>query len=45
MPNTRCFDTADKYKHDVNSPSPAGCRANRASVQTLDKAAIRAWVQ
>ena len=43
-PITRCFDTADRYNNDANSPSPAGCRANRALVETLDKAAIRAWV-
>ena len=38
----RCFDTADKYNRDANSPSPAGCRANRALVETLDMAAVRA---
>lgn len=26
----RCFDTADTFNRDANSPSPAGCRANRA---------------
>jgi hypothetical protein len=30
---------------DANSPSPAGCRANRALVETLDKDAIRAWLR
>jgi hypothetical protein len=41
----RCFDTADKYNRDANSTSPAGCRANRALVETMDKDAIRAWVR
>ncbi len=41
----RCFDTADKYNLDANSPSPAGCRANRALIETMDKAAIRAWLR
>ena len=41
----RCFDTADKYNRDANSPSPAGCRANRALVETMDKDAIRAWLR
>jgi len=41
----RCFDTADKYNRDANSASPAGCRANRALVETLDKAAVRAWLR
>ena len=41
----RCFDTADKYNREANSPSPAGCRANRALVETLDKAAVRAWLR
>ncbi len=41
----RCFDTADKYNRDANDPSPAGCRANRALVETMDKAAIRAWLR
>jgi hypothetical protein len=44
-PITRCFDTADKYNGDANSASPAGCRANRSLVETLDKAAIRAWLR
>ena len=42
---TRCFDTADKYNLDANSASPAGCRANRALIETMDKTAIRAWVR
>ena len=42
---TRCFDTADKYNNEANSASPAGCRANRALVETLDKSAIRAWLR
>jgi hypothetical protein len=42
---TRCFDTADKYNREANSPSPAGCAANRALVETLDKAALRAWLR
>ena len=41
----RCFDTADKYNREANSTSPAGCRANRALVETLDKAAVRAWLR
>src|SRR5436190_5217669 len=41
----RCFDTADQYNKDANSPSPAGCRANRALVETMDKDAIRAWLR
>jgi hypothetical protein len=27
------------------SPSPSGCRANRALVETMDKDAIRAWLR
>jgi hypothetical protein len=41
----RCFDTADKYNLDANSPNPSGCRANRALVETMDKDAIRAWLR
>ena len=41
----RCFDTADKYNLEANSPSPSGCRANRALVETMDKDAIRAWLR
>src|SRR5262245_44533758 len=41
----RCFDTADKYNRDANAATPAGCRANRALVETMDKAAIRAWLR
>jgi hypothetical protein len=41
----RCFDTADKYNNDANSPSPSGCRANRALVESMDKDAIRAWLR
>jgi hypothetical protein len=44
-PITRCFNTVDKYNRDANSASPAGCRANRALIETLDKAAIRAWLR
>ena len=44
-PITRCFDTANKYNREANATSPAGCRANRALVETLDKDAIRAWVR
>ena len=44
-PITRCFDTANKYNREANSPSPAGCRANRALIETLDKDALRAWVR
>jgi len=41
----RCFDTADKYNLEANSPNPSGCRANRALVETMDKDAIRAWLR
>lgn len=41
----RCFDTADKYNLDANAPGPSGCRANRALIETMDKAAIRAWLR
>ena len=43
-PITRCFDTANKYNGEANDPSPAGCRANRALIETLDKNAVRAWL-
>jgi len=42
---TRCFNTADKYNLEANSASPSGCRANRALIETMDKAAIRAWLR
>jgi len=42
---SRCFDTADKSNRDANAPSPAGCAANRALVNTLDKTALRAWLR
>jgi hypothetical protein len=44
-PIARCFNTADKYNNEANSASPAGCRANRALVETLDKEALRAWLR
>ena len=44
-PVARCFDTANKYNAEANSKSPAGCRANRALVETMDKDAIRAWLR
>jgi hypothetical protein len=44
-PITRCFDTANKYNGEANSTSPAGCRANRALIETMDTAAIRAWLR
>lgn len=44
-PVARCFDTANKYNADANNPSPAGCRANRALIETMDKDAIRAWLR
>jgi hypothetical protein len=44
-PITRCFDTANRFNGEANSPSPAGCRANRALIETLDKDAIRAWLR
>ena len=43
-PITRCFDTANKNNGEANDPSPAGCRANRALIETLDKNAVRAWL-
>ena len=42
---TRCFDTANKYNLEANSQSPSGCPANRKLVETLDIAAIRAWLR
>jgi hypothetical protein len=44
-PITRCFDTANKYNREANSSSPAGCRANRALIETLDQDAMRAWLR
>jgi hypothetical protein len=44
-PITRCFDTANRYNTEANSPSPAGCRANRRLLETLDKDAVRAWIR
>lgn len=44
-PVARCFDTADRNNRDANSPSPAGCRANRGLVESLDKAALKAWLR
>ena len=44
-PVARCFDTADPNNRDANAPSPAGCRANRALIETVDKDAIRAWLR
>jgi hypothetical protein len=44
-PITRCWDTADRYNQEANSPLPSGCRANRRLVETVDKDALRAWVQ
>jgi hypothetical protein len=44
-PISRCFDTADRNNRDANDASPAGCRANRALIETLDKAALRAWLR
>jgi hypothetical protein len=41
----RCFDTADKYNIEANSPSPSGCRANRAFIESMDMDAIRAWLR
>ena len=41
----RCFDTADKYNIEANAPSPSGCRANRALIETMDKDAIRTWLR
>ena len=42
---TRCFDTADQNNREANSTSPAGCRANRALIESMDKDAIRAWLR
>jgi hypothetical protein len=44
-PVARCFDTSNKYNREANSPSPAGCRANRALIETMDTNAIRAWLR
>jgi hypothetical protein len=44
-PISRCFDTGDRNNRDANDASPAGCRANRALIETLDKAALRAWLR
>lgn len=44
-PIARCFDTADRNNRDANSASPAGCRANRGLIESLDKAALRAWLR
>jgi hypothetical protein len=44
-PVERCFDTANKYNSAATSTSPAGCAANRALIQTMDKEAIRAWLR
>jgi hypothetical protein len=44
-PVARCFDTADRNNREANSPSPAGCRANRALIESLDKAALKAWLR
>lgn len=44
-PIARCFDTADRHNLEANSPSPAGCRANRALIESLDKAALKAWLR
>ena len=38
-------DTANKYNREAHSTSPAGCRANRALIETVDKDAIRAWLR
>jgi hypothetical protein len=45
MPLARCFDTADRHNREANSPSPAGCRANRALIGAMDTEAIRAWLR
>ncbi|HSC28996.1 MAG TPA: hypothetical protein VLD67_17100 [Vicinamibacterales bacterium] len=44
-PIDRCFDTANTFNRDANSTSPAGCRANRALIETMDINAIRAWLR
>ena len=44
-PVERCFDTANKYNAEATSTSLAGCAANRALIQTMDKDAIRAWLR
>ena len=44
-PVADCFDTANKHNQDANSPSPAGCAANRKLVETMDKDAVRAWLR
>ena len=44
-PVARCFETWDKYNRSANDPGPAGCSANRRLVETMDQAAIRAWLR
>ncbi len=44
-PVARCFETWDKYNVSANAPGPAGCTANRRLVETMDQAAIRAWLR
>ena len=44
-PVARCFETWDKYNVNANAPGPAGCTANRRLVETMDQAAIRAWLR
>lgn len=44
-PVARCFETWDKYNESANAQGPAGCAANRRLVETMDTAAIRAWLR
>jgi hypothetical protein len=44
-PVADCFDTANRSNQSANSPSPAGCAANRKLVETMDKDAVRAWLR
>ncbi len=41
----RCFDSANPYNRDAREPGPHGCAANRALIDTIDKAALRAWLR
>jgi len=44
-PVARCFAPPSKYDPGPISKSPAGCPANRALIETMDKDAIRAWLR
>jgi hypothetical protein len=44
-PVDRCLDTAGKPIQGASGTSPAGCAANRALVESMDKDAIRTWLR